>query len=69
MWPLVKKLHIPSSLNSLKSEKKGSTFLSSTPVSGRALLCLKITRILLLVLLAGAGDRNIGGMMLAGEPK
>jgi hypothetical protein len=56
MWSLVKKLHIPSSLNSLKSEKKESTPLSNTSVSGRGLLCLKITRILLLVLLAGADD-------------
>lgn len=31
MWSLVKKLHIPNSLNSLKSEKKESTSLSSTP--------------------------------------
>lgn len=56
IWSLVKKLQIPSSLNSLKSEKKDRTSLSSTPVFGRVLLCLKIPRILLLVLLAGADE-------------
>ena len=53
MWSLVK-MHIPSSLNSLKSEKKESTSLSSTPNFWKSIALFEDSQ----ALRAGSSDRN-----------